>query len=709
MKALKRIAFVAFLVILVSILALSVSAEKESENTVPERVEAVSGVMGSLTWSIDDAGNFVIMGNGAMTNYSFFSYDMPWYNYNSNIKTILIGHGITHVGDFSFVSCYNLTKVQIAATVQSIGSNAFYGCTKLTTLMLCDGLVSIESSAFNGCNYLYTLALPSTLREIGASAFYDCRRMYSLTLNNGLETIGSSAFKDCDALTAITIPDSVTEIGDNAFSYCDKLSSVTFGKGAKKIGNYSFEKCTVLNNVIIPAGVKNIGHCAFAECPSLTAITLPDGLETIESSAFEESGLKSVSIPDSVTALDSYAFRNCDSLESVSIGKGIETMNWYAFAKCDNLTKATLAEGLALLGARAFYECPKLCEINFPKSLRSIGECCFSYDNALTDVKLNDGLEAIEYSAFSSCSGLVSIYIPKSVSTMATQIFSNTKNVTVYCYENSTAHNYAVTNSLKYELISSEPSVAVNDVVATVINLHDIRDIFIAKGYYDNYTLVNVNKIVRITEAKLAGATQYSYTLPGSGDYTVLIRYNDGTMKFLYTEVSVTEPVFTQNNLRLNVANLNGIKVIRTALGEHKTAASIKRTEGARAFTAKDVLKDKTEYTIQYREEGLYTVAVCYENGYSVFYKYNVTKKTPVMTREGNKVIFDSLDDLKVIRYARGEYTTSGDIKRAEGSVALTANKAVNGKITVSLKAGTYTFCVQYNDESYNYYTVVVM
>ena len=62
-----------------------------------------------------------------------------------------------------------------------------------------------------------------------------------------------------------------------------------------------------------------------------------------------------------------------------------------------------------------------------------------------------------------------------------------------------------------------------------------------------------------------------------------------------------------------------------------------------------------------------------------------------------------------MIRYAMGEYTTSSQIKAAMGSKALKADKIVDGVIAVKdLKSGTYTFCVQYDDESYNYYIITV-
>ena len=260
------------------------------------------------------------------------------------------------------------------------------------------------------------------------------------------------------------------------------------------------------------------------------------------------------------------------------------------------------------------------------------------------------------------------------------------------------------------EPVVTEPAATAEGAVVTISGLDaEVKDVFLALGEYDNYTDVNNNKIVRLTQNKLQGAESYDYTVPAGGVYTVLVRYNDGTMKYVYVTVDVVEPTMSANGLQITVANLEGVKVIRTAYGTYKTGAQIKAAEGSRAFTAKGVLKGVDEYTIQYRDNGTATIAVCYENGYMKIFVVEIQQKVPTFTQNDNVVTFGNLDDLKVVRYAKGEYTTSSQIKAAPGSVALKPEKVVNGLLTVELKsAGTYTFCVQYNDESYNYFTVIV-
>lgn len=251
-------------------------------------------------------------------------------------------------------------------------------------------------------------------------------------------------------------------------------------------------------------------------------------------------------------------------------------------------------------------------------------------------------------------------------------------------------------------------AVTVDAVTITVSGLTDVKDFFIAKGVYSTYQLVNANKIVRVTAEKIGTSSEYSYIVKGSGNYTVCVRYNDGTLEFHYPTVEVVEPEFVTNGLQLTVKNLDGIKVIRTAPGTLTSVSAMKKAEGNRAFPAR-YIPNKEAYMIQFRATDTYTVAVCYENGYTVIAQVQITMKTPVFEQNGNVVTFGNLDGLKVIRYAPGVYTSSTDIKNATGSKAVQGYKIEGDSYSITLKnAGTYTFCVQYDDESYNYYTVVV-
>lgn len=256
-----------------------------------------------------------------------------------------------------------------------------------------------------------------------------------------------------------------------------------------------------------------------------------------------------------------------------------------------------------------------------------------------------------------------------------------------------------------------DAAVSAYGVTLTVNGLADARDFFIAKGDYNKYADVKANMVVNVSAKKIAGKDRYSYILSEPGIYTVLIRSNDASVahKIVKVNITVTEPEFTPKGLQLNIKNLEDVKVVRTAFGAYSLPSGVKAAKGSRAFSAKDVLKNKSEYTIQYRESGLATVAVCYNDGYVKMYCFEVKKTVPDFNQDNRTVTIGNLDNLQVVRYAPGVYTTAADIKNAPGCVQFTKYDAVDGVITVSkLRNGTYTFLVQYKDESYNFYTIEV-
>ncbi len=261
------------------------------------------------------------------------------------------------------------------------------------------------------------------------------------------------------------------------------------------------------------------------------------------------------------------------------------------------------------------------------------------------------------------------------------------------------------------EVESSDPFVTVDGVDVTVTNLAGVKDFFIAKGDYNSYSELKKDYIVRVTSSKIGDKNSYTYRVNDSGSITVLIRYEDPSKAdvVLKATIDVITPTYTVNGLQVKVDNLEGAKAVRTAYGEYKTVSQIKNAEGCRSFKVTAVNEDEG-FNIQYRENGVVTIAVQYNNGYTDIKHIEIKQKTPTVVQDKNKVTFGDLDDLYVIRYAFGEYETASEIKRAEGSIAVKSSKIdENGNIVITLKkAGTYTFCVQYNDESFNYYKITV-
>ena len=249
--------------------------------------------------------------------------------------------GLTNIGTYIFDGCDNVKQL----TIQSgeVKDLDFSDLSNLTTVILGNGVTSIGDSAFYNCSGLETVDFGdnSQLMYIGDQAFYECSSLTSITIPESVTSIGSYAFHNCNSLTPITIPESVTSIGDFAFSYCSSLTSITIPDSVTSIGDYAFGSCSSLETVNFEGESKltSIEQYAFFNCRSLSSITIPESVTSIGSSAFEScTSLISITIPDSVTSIGSYAFRYCSSLTSITIPDSVTSIGRYAFYYCIKLT-----------------------------------------------------------------------------------------------------------------------------------------------------------------------------------------------------------------------------------------------------------------------------------------------------------------------------------------------------------------------------------
>ena len=118
---------------------------------LPFRAEAATytGSCGTnATWSLNTStGVLSITGTGAMDDYTA-AKQMPWYSYTKQVKSIVVGEGITRVGSMNFI--YNMTAqtISLPSTLKSIGDSAFYSC-KATSVTIPAGVTSIGVDAFD--------------------------------------------------------------------------------------------------------------------------------------------------------------------------------------------------------------------------------------------------------------------------------------------------------------------------------------------------------------------------------------------------------------------------------------------------------------------------------------------------------------------------------------------------------------------------------
>ena len=131
----------------------------------------------NLTWDLTD-GVLTISGTGAMADYEWGG---PWYANRESITSLIIGDGVTSIGDCAFGDCSVLATIELPNSLESIGVYAFAKCSGLTSVTIPNSVTSIEDYAF-----------------------YYCTALASVTLGEGVEYIWSCAFSGCKGMTSIT-------------------------------------------------------------------------------------------------------------------------------------------------------------------------------------------------------------------------------------------------------------------------------------------------------------------------------------------------------------------------------------------------------------------------------------------------------------------------------------------------------------------------
>jgi hypothetical protein len=107
-----------------------------------------------------------------MTNFVDNRY-VPWCSlYYNEIKKVVIGDGVTSIGDHAFEVCSSLTSVTIPNSVTSIGNEAFAYCSALTSVTIPNSVMSIGNFAFGSCKDLTSITFKgSTPPTFGNDVF----------------------------------------------------------------------------------------------------------------------------------------------------------------------------------------------------------------------------------------------------------------------------------------------------------------------------------------------------------------------------------------------------------------------------------------------------------------------------------------------------------------------------------------------------------
>ena len=358
---LNRITFLFILCIITSMLVFTSCGKKDKdEDDAPQNT-----VINGLVFGQSGYNGIPLLG---LADSSLTDVFIPSQVNNSSVYVADGAFKGTGIVSVTFESAY---------TVARIGNGAFDSCTSLVSIACLDEYGSFSTSNYNLENYTSPTAYFSGCTNLskvkGTAAF--------------LTSLANDApnFPTEQITTVEILPDNKNEDGF-AWSSTDSskytsVKHVIFGEGMTKLTSYPFscaEELTLpstltsrdsynlsyfnvkrinivdikqfisfsyycfpypdhrvdlylngelVTDVVIPEGVTEIPGSVFAQIANIKSVSFPSTLTRIGFAAFEGTELVSVTIPDSVTYIERYAFGSIPSLYQISLGKGIKTVS----------------------------------------------------------------------------------------------------------------------------------------------------------------------------------------------------------------------------------------------------------------------------------------------------------------------------------------------------------------------------------------------
>mgnify|MGYP001201734294 CR=1 FL=1 len=193
-------------------------------------------------------------------------------------------------------------------------------------------------------------------------------------------------------------------------------------------------------------GYSTISMYSFIGTSSVTSITVGDSVTTLELYAFRGSSLSQFTIPATLTTINPRAFDQMSTLTSITVASGntnYSSNNGVLFDysgatlikyPMDNTrTSYEIPAGVETIGFQAFRSASHLTSITMPSSVTSIETSAF-LATGFTSINIPASDTSIGQSAFGS-SGLTSITIPSSVTSLGSFAFTGAQALTSVIFE----------------------------------------------------------------------------------------------------------------------------------------------------------------------------------------------------------------------------------------------------------------------------------
>jgi len=334
----------------------------------------------------------------------------------TNLKTLIIGAGVTDIVNVAFEGCSKLEEIVVAAENVKYRSEGnclikkadtedgtetiVLGCT--VSEIPTEGKFIIGTYAF-AQSEIAEIEIPANVVKVETYAFSSCRKLATVVIKSDKTEVAVNAFDGCDKITKAVIPATAIEaiptvalveveitsgnVTKDAFNGCLTLKTVTIATGVT-VENDAFKGCinvtkleatagviTTLLNGIIPEKLVDvtvlggtIGVDTFKGCAALKVLTILD-CDGIAAGALDELTITTATVPAwaisylpaTVTKLtveagdltaEGSSISGFDALTTVVIGKDVDKIN---SASISDEVKATI-KTLTVDAENALYE-----------------------------------------------------------------------------------------------------------------------------------------------------------------------------------------------------------------------------------------------------------------------------------------------------------------------------------------------------------------
>lgn len=216
-------------------------------------------------------------------------------------------------------------------------------------------IIAIDENGLQNGNHLVTLSIGDGISSIGENAFNNCSNLESVTIGSGVQDLSNTIFSNCPNIESLTV---------------SQANLVYRSEGNSIIRKEDNELIIGCKGTIIPSSVKSIGEYAFATS-GLTSITIPNTITAIGKNAFYDcSDLTQVDCRANISTIPESAFQNCTSLTSILFNGYLFEIGKTVFKGCTSLQTINLKSTIMKIAEGAFSGCTSLATVNYPNTLR---------------------------------------------------------------------------------------------------------------------------------------------------------------------------------------------------------------------------------------------------------------------------------------------------------------------------------------------------